>query len=365
MSATEQELLAAIWARPLEDAPRLMYADWLTENGHAERGDLIRAQCELARIPEDDPKARKLRGAAQRALRGREGKWKAHLPNNLKTGEWHRGFFHPHDSHSQSVSRLIGLSDEEWHLVPTRRWYFTDAAERWDELLASPNLDRLERFFFNGAVPTGDWVARAIACPGFRNVCRFNLSRCAIGWAEVSALLTAWADHGIVELNLSDLRIGDEGVAQLLAHPALATVREFRLRQCELTAESAKALTASAFFPLVPMLDLASNAIGNAGLEVLLEWRTFPRVRKLMLFNCGISDAGAVALAACKGARALRGLWLGQNAIGEAGARALADSPHLAKLEDLYLNANPIPLVGLQRLRERFGDVLKSPTNFG
>ncbi len=42
----EPALLAAIWEHPHEDTPRLMYADWLTENGHAERGDLIRAQCE-------------------------------------------------------------------------------------------------------------------------------------------------------------------------------------------------------------------------------------------------------------------------------------------------------------------------------
>lgn len=360
MSATEQELLAAIWARPLEDAPRLMYADWLTENGHAERGDLIRAQCELARIPEDDPKARKLRGIAQRALRGREGKWKAHLPNNLKSGEWHRGFFQPHDNRGESVAKLLHLRTEEWHLVPTRRWFLTDAAVRWDELLASPNLDRCERFFLSGGVPTGDWVARATACEGFRNVCRLNLIGGAVGWSELGALLTAWADHGIVELNLS-LRLGDDGFAQLLAHPALATVRELRLYDCGLTAASARALAASAFALPEPTLELSNNRIGDAGLEALLAWREFPRVRRLVLFQTGITDAGAHALAACAGARELRALLLGNNAIGETGARALADSPHLAKLEQLYLNHNPIPQAALQRLRDRFGSVLKSP----
>lgn len=364
MSATEQDLLAAIWARPLEDAPRLMYADWLTENGHAERADLIRAQCELARIPEDDPKARKWRGAAQRALRGNEGKWKAHLPNHLKSGDWHRGFFQPRDSRHESVSLVQQLTPEEWHLVPTRRWHLYDAVARFDELLACPNLDRLERFHLHDGVPTGDWVARAVACAGFRNVCRVSLVACPAGWAEVGALLTAWADHGIVELNLNRTPLGIDGLARLLAHPALATVREFRARECDLTADGVRALARSSFRMPVPTLDIASNPFGNAGLDVLLAWGEFPRVRKFVLVNCGISDAGAAALAACKGARELRGLWLGQNAIGEAGARALADSPHLAQLEQLYLNANPIPLAGLLRLRERFGNVLKAPQHF-
>jgi len=50
----EQALLAAIWAHPHEDTPRLMYADWLQENGHTDRAEFIRVQCELARLDEWD-----------------------------------------------------------------------------------------------------------------------------------------------------------------------------------------------------------------------------------------------------------------------------------------------------------------------
>jgi uncharacterized protein (TIGR02996 family) len=54
MSATEQELLAAIWARPLEDAPRLIYADWLDERGDAPRAEFVRVQVEAARLSKWD-----------------------------------------------------------------------------------------------------------------------------------------------------------------------------------------------------------------------------------------------------------------------------------------------------------------------
>lgn len=47
MSA-EAAFLAAIVDRPDDDHPRLLYADWLEEQGEAERSEFIRVQCELA-----------------------------------------------------------------------------------------------------------------------------------------------------------------------------------------------------------------------------------------------------------------------------------------------------------------------------
>jgi uncharacterized protein (TIGR02996 family) len=38
---------------PDNDAPRLVYADWLDEQGDP-RGEFIRVQCELARMAQDD-----------------------------------------------------------------------------------------------------------------------------------------------------------------------------------------------------------------------------------------------------------------------------------------------------------------------
>ncbi len=45
----ESALLAAIRQSPADDAPRLVYADWLDEHGRPERAEFIRVQCELAR----------------------------------------------------------------------------------------------------------------------------------------------------------------------------------------------------------------------------------------------------------------------------------------------------------------------------
>src|SRR4051812_46356814 len=69
----EKALLAAIWEHPHEDTPRLMYADWLQENGQPERAEFIRVQCELARLEKGDASARK------KDLEKRERKlWRQH-----------------------------------------------------------------------------------------------------------------------------------------------------------------------------------------------------------------------------------------------------------------------------------------------
>lgn len=50
-TSDEAGLLAAILESPEGDGPRLIYADWLEENGKPERASFIRVQCELARLP--------------------------------------------------------------------------------------------------------------------------------------------------------------------------------------------------------------------------------------------------------------------------------------------------------------------------
>jgi len=46
----EDAFLRDILAHPEDDTPRLVFADWLEENGRPERAEFIRVQCELARL---------------------------------------------------------------------------------------------------------------------------------------------------------------------------------------------------------------------------------------------------------------------------------------------------------------------------
>src|SRR5258708_31481101 len=51
----EAAFLADILDHSDDDPPRLVYADWLEENGQARRAEFIRLQCQLPSLSEDDP----------------------------------------------------------------------------------------------------------------------------------------------------------------------------------------------------------------------------------------------------------------------------------------------------------------------
>lgn len=78
-AATHDALLAAILDDPADDLRRLIYADWLEENGQSERGEFIRVQVELGRLPASQMascreicKPPDFEGCPQRELRRRE-----------------------------------------------------------------------------------------------------------------------------------------------------------------------------------------------------------------------------------------------------------------------------------------------------
>ncbi len=62
MVSQERAFLDSIFESPEDDTCRLIFADWLEENGRPERGEFIRLQVEVARLPA---------GAARAALEAR------------------------------------------------------------------------------------------------------------------------------------------------------------------------------------------------------------------------------------------------------------------------------------------------------
>lgn len=84
----EQSLLATILNNPDDDTPRLVFADWLDENGQEERAELIRVQIELARYPTASLRSREWELLVSH---GHEWKEQAGVPNEA-TVEFRRGF---------------------------------------------------------------------------------------------------------------------------------------------------------------------------------------------------------------------------------------------------------------------------------
>jgi uncharacterized protein (TIGR02996 family) len=86
--------LKAILEKVEDDAPRLIYADWLEERGDP-RGEFIRVQCKLDKLSTSDPALPTLLEREQLLLREHRDDWMLDLPplgRRLTWGEFHRGF---------------------------------------------------------------------------------------------------------------------------------------------------------------------------------------------------------------------------------------------------------------------------------
>jgi uncharacterized protein (TIGR02996 family) len=80
--AQEDAFLQAIREEPDDDRPRLVFADWLEEQGNP-RGELIRIQCTLARMHENDPRRKELRRQERELLDQHANVWLGEPPRGL------------------------------------------------------------------------------------------------------------------------------------------------------------------------------------------------------------------------------------------------------------------------------------------
>jgi uncharacterized protein (TIGR02996 family) len=303
----EEAFLLAILEDLKDDTPRLVYSDWLEEQGDTIRAEFIRMQCARGRLLLEDPQRVVLyRREEQFLMRHGEG-WLEPLRLHRGIGAWHfrRGFlehanlpasaFRVHHQLLFRIAALHLLWFEQEHdgttLAPLR-----GADEVARLLAASPLLIRLGSLRF----PRGDLSsAGAIALAESRSLGRLN------------------------SLDLAGNRVGRLG---------------------------ARALAAAPHWPQLAFLNLYDNSLGDSGATALAEGPHLTHLVSLSLDDNAISDSGARALAASARLAGLVSLHLADNRLGPAGVRALAQSRHLTRLGTLRLDNNSLGDAGAREL---------------
>ena len=350
----EKALLAAIWEHPHEDAPRLMYADWLEEHGgesETARAELVRTQVELARLDGDDPRYDGLEARATELLSTWEKRWWKAMPAGAKRGRFSRGFPVPNLGQF-SVAGMVKLGETRLRAAPLWRYHYGVSNADFDALLAWPFLHRLELFALQPPRPDG-WAERLAGCENARNVAELSLHSLVTA-GELTLLLDAWTNRSLRKLN-TDLNA--DGLHVLVNHPTAAKLNELWLDESGFTAADLRILTGSQKLAGLQALSLGYNRFGDPGLVELLRWPLLPKLRWLGIHNTGVTTDGVEALAACPAVSNLRTLWLSSNRIGVAGAMAVANSPHLMNLKRTSFYGTPAMLdrSAEAALRRRFG----------
>ena len=290
--ADEQPFLDAILARYADDGPRLVYADWLDENGDPARAELVRVQIALARLSAEDPRRPELADRQTELLQRYRRKWTAHLADLGAEFAFRRGI---PDAASIDAAAFLGHGADLLRRVPVRRVRFLDAARVMPALVQSPLL---------------------------ASVAELDLYGNELGNAGVQLLARSPHLGRVRLLELGFNGIDDAGVAALAASSALPGLQVLALNDNgPVTADGVRVLAASPFFAGLRSLDLSGNDIGETGVRAVFTGTTLAGLERLDLSGNDLADAGAAAIAPAANLRTLR---FAHNQMADAGAAALA-----------------------------------------
>jgi uncharacterized protein (TIGR02996 family) len=402
---TRESLLAAVGLDPDDDAPRLVFADWLEDNGEPERAEFVRLQMALARMAIDAPERFDAERRESELLDAHRDDWLKELPTWARKEEpfFRRGFM---AELSLTEKRFLTKADELFAVTPLEGVRLRRVDRSLGPLSDSPHLSRLRKLDLTRNVLGTEGVDR-LGAAGAANLTELVLDENNLTSANVCRVLRAkglprlervslrrtLVFHGcLVELagtpeasqlralNLYDNRVRDGGVQALASSPHLANLTDLNLGATSIGADGVTALAGSPMmarltrlvlgkcFGLAPAqalaasrhrlaeLDLSYTETHADGIAALANSPASAHLRRLDLLCCQVGDAGAEALAASEHLAGLVWLSLSHSGVGQDGAAALARSPHLGKLQFLDLRATNGARQASRQLKERFGD---------
>jgi uncharacterized protein (TIGR02996 family) len=324
-----------------DDAPRLIFADWLDEQGQPERAEFIRVQVEQARLPEDDPQREALQAREDRLMAEFRPTWEEEVPAWVREGcEFRRGFI---ARVSTTAAHWVRGAAALHRATPLQWLRLNNMGSHALTVVSSPHLAGLPELSLDAiGVRASVTPVRALAA---------------------SPYLTGLRE---LELNMSGIGPkGAEGLFQSATFPALTALRlsrapsQVRLEWGEITDRELEPLAQSTTITRLRLLKLENNCIGPAGARMLADSPNFAGLVELDLGRRpfaarspgrAIGDEGVSAIAGSKTLRQLRVLDLSEQDIGPAGAAALANSPVAAGLRELHLNLNRLGRDGAQEL---------------
>lgn len=381
-----EPFLAAINANLDEDTPRLVFADWLDENGDANSAAFIRKQIELARLPVWEPTRLRAECLDYSGAHGAE-RPKPQLPDGVTWADWpfRRGF--PAAIRTHNLVKLAKYQKELEVVAPVEELevfgYDYRGPLNIKPLTDSPLLSRIRSLTFSIATlnqkgldlllrsrRTAKLTELSVVSsdnPGgsfsqvFRSSLIHRLERLelSVPWDDSSDLLDAIsAVHGPARLRGLMLMGNDND-----PHPALLDQPDFyssrlfenlvdlNLQSNHLTGVEIGLLLQAPFLERVESLDLHGTKLGAAA-QPLLQSSRLRQLRLLNLAGNGLTAKITQALAESSHLANLRVLDLSSNAIGNAGATVIAKSPYLTGLLDLNLRESGVRDVGAKALAD-------------
>jgi uncharacterized protein (TIGR02996 family) len=261
-----EALVQEIFASPTDEAPRLIYADWLQEQGgprEQDRGEFIHLQCQLHHLPGDAPGRAELLAREKKIWKKYRSKWLAPVPPKLRRQDlvFQRGFLEElpitarglrrwgkqiFDAHPVTRVRITGQMDSteasKVAVLPFLARITTLSLEMaiinqhklLDCLLTSPFLSQVTDLRLGGNGFTWQAVESLLRLPLLSKITHLSLRGNLIGAAGAQRIAECDRLQALRHLDLSKTDIGSRGARVLAASPHLGKLETLLLLETDL-----------------------------------------------------------------------------------------------------------------------------------
>jgi uncharacterized protein (TIGR02996 family) len=357
-------LYAAILANPDDDTPRLVYADWLDENGDDNdraRARFIRLQCDANRHEMGSARRESLERDAWQ-LRSQHGQeWGSTLDGVVLANytSWSRGFV---DKVMMYSKRFVAEGEKVFSTHPVRFVKFVDLGARGAvsprELLACPHLARLRTVQFVGE-PLNDAFAKELSqCPFVASLVGLRLRRCTFSPKGLRAILESSSLP-----NLREMSIGECGrsahLAAIAGSAALARIKDLELWKCRIDKVGALARSQYAAGLESLRIDHDKEGIGHRplrgpGAVAIARSPHLRGLKSLALEHQELRKKGSEEFARSYSWSDLQRLSLRSNGILPSALSAFSSNSSFGSLRHFDLRGNPVRLADIEALKQRF-----------
>jgi uncharacterized protein (TIGR02996 family) len=349
-----EPFLGAIVAHRADDTARLVFADWLQENGDEDRAEFIRDQIALHRshpsYQQSDEATRRAtfsstdheRYARQHKLLGQN----IHLWLNSMTGG---SRVHVNPGFQRGFPDSVDLAPEEWlkygewlrRWAPLERVHLDGQGRPFSDLMTQPTLFGLSELSLNRV---GTEELRELADSSVLDTLESLTvqGRSLAGTVEVPALRRLFGSTRLKRLRSLRVwidRAGDTLGFVVGGSPHLRNLGHLDLSDA-MRYEAARDLFDSPNLANVTDLALPNNPMGDVAIRGLVRSKYLTRLTTLRLNDAALTTESGRLLAGWPGLRTLTLLYLNGNELGFAGVRALSESPYLGQLRWLAISDN-------------------------
>jgi uncharacterized protein (TIGR02996 family) len=292
-------LLHFIRAHPEDDAPRLVYADYLEENGDPDRACFIRLSCKAARLPPDSAERARIEVETKRLTETNFYAWWGAYHYFSNGAHFDRGLPVVCIHKSKLPDLMPEIAERHPEIIGIKIPAMRGDAGPIDVLrvFSSPHLSNFSVLHFHG-LDTSDTNLIALAAnPALARATRLSLSFCKIG--DTGALALARSQHlsALVELQLYSAALGPAAAAALSAGLYAPSLRLLDLRANFFRDEGIEAIATMAT-PLSQLehLDLSSTAITKNGVRQIALSHRFPPTTIVKMCDFRVPDyCGTIA----------------------------------------------------------------------